>query len=353
MQTRELKAAAVGCAILATYLAAVLATGRIPLASFAELLWAYVGVAFSLWLAVGVACVMLLLYRRRPVGGVGPSPFAVLSDYVRDRWQQDWLVSLLWPPLLFVFLLAPFNAFKQKVLPLAGYSLDPTLVHVDRALFFGHDPWRVTHALLTSPTATLVIDRLYHGWFAPMVLGLIICAWMPATTYRLRTQYCFTYIGVWIVLGSIMAFAMPSAGPCFYADLVDPASPYQPLMAQLQAQQLAAGTDFQALVDQHMLLKVRSLDGLVIGGGISALPSVHNGLAVLFALGASKLNRTAGWLFGAYAVFIWIGSIHLGWHYAVDGLVAAASTIALWKASGWLADWLDRPAAVAPTLATA
>lgn len=353
MQTRELRAAAIGCFILATYLMAVLATGRIPLASFGLLLWTYVGVAFSLWAAVGTAYIMLLLYRHRPVAGVGPGPFTVLSGYLRDRWERDRLVSWLWPPLLFVFLLAPFNAFKQKILPLAGYSFDPLLVHVDRALFFGNDPWRITHALLPSPTATLVIDRLYHGWFAPMVLGLIICAWMPAKSYRLRTQYCFTYIGVWIVLGSIMALAMPSAGPCFYAELVNPASPYQPLMAQLQAQQLAVGSDFQALVDQHMLLEVRNLDQLVIGGGISALPSVHNGLAVLFALGASKLNRTAGWLFGAYALFIWIGSIHLGWHYAADGLVAAAATVILWKASGRLADWLDRPAVAAPEFATA
>jgi len=60
VQTRELRAAAVGCAILATYLAAVLATGRIPLASFAELLWAYVGVAaagFAVMLPVSAAFV--------------------------------------------------------------------------------------------------------------------------------------------------------------------------------------------------------------------------------------------------------------------------------------------------------
>ena len=74
---------------------------------------------------------------------------------------------------------------------------------------------------------------------------------------------------------------------------------------------------------------------------------------LLFALAASKIRPLLGWIFGAYAALIWIGSIHLGWHYAVDGLVAAASTIALWKVAGWLADWLDRPAAVAPTLATA
>lgn len=353
MQTREFRAAAVGCSIVGTYLVAVLATQRIPLHSFAELLWFYVRSAFALWAAVGVGYVFLLLYRRRPVDGVGPSPFVVLSDYVRMRWECDRLISWLWPPLLFAFLIASFNAFKQKVLPLAGYSFDPLLVHVDRALFLGSDPWRVTHAVLASPTATLIIDRLYHGWFAPMVLGLIVCAWMPSARYRLRTQYCFTYIGVWIFLGSVMAFAMPSAGPCFYAELVDPSSPYQPLMARLHAQELAAGTHFEALSNQQMLLKVRDVHELVIGGGISALPSVHNALAVLFALAAFRLNRVVGWLFAGYALVIWIGSIQLGWHYAVDGLVAVAATFLLWKGAGRVADWLDQPAALVPELAAA
>jgi hypothetical protein len=353
VQIREIRAMAVGCAILATYFIAVLATGRIPMESFAELLWFYVRASFSLWAAVGVGCSILLLYRHRPVNGAGPSPVAVLGDYVKERWERDRFASWLWPPLLFSFLLAAFNAFKQKVLPLAGYSFDPLLYRIDHTLFLGSDPWRVTHSVLASPTATLVIDRLYHGWFAPMVLGLVICAWMPASRYRLRTQYCLTYMGVWIVIGSIMAFAMPAAGPCFYADLIDPSSPYAPLMARLHAQQLATGTHFQALLDQHMLLQVRDFPTLVIGGGISAMPSVHNALAVLFVLGAFQLNRVVGWLFAAYAVVIWMGSIHLGWHYALDGPVATASTLLLWKSAGRLADWLDRPAALVPELAPA
>ena len=45
----------------------------------------------------------------------------------------------------------------------------------------------------------------------------------------------------------------------------------------------------------------------------------------------------------AYALVIWIGSIHLGWHYAVDGLVSIALTIVIWKLMGKLADRLERP----------
>jgi hypothetical protein len=43
--------------------------------------------------------------------------------------------------------------------------------------------------------------------------------------------------------------------------------------------------------------------------------------------------RIAGSLFLA---LVFIGSIHLGWHYAVDGYLAVAFAWALWRLTGWL-----------------
>lgn len=37
-----------------------------------------------------------------------------------------------------------------------------------------------------------------------------------------------------------------------------------------------------------------------------------------------------------------IGSVHLGWQYAIDGCMSILLTIVIWRAVGWL---LDRPAA--------
>jgi hypothetical protein len=64
------------------------------------------------------------------------------------------------------------------------------------------------------------------------------------------------------------------------------------------------------------------------------MPSLHNAMAVLFACAAYQADRRIGRLFAGYALLIWIGSIHLGWHYAVDGIVAAALTVAIWKLAG-------------------
>jgi membrane-associated phospholipid phosphatase len=74
----------------------------------------------------------------------------------------------------------------------------------------------------------------------------------------------------------------------------------------------------------------------LFGGGISAMPSMHVAMSVLMACGGWQLGRKPGWLLTIFAVLIWIGSVHLGWHYALDGVVALGLTLAIWKFSGWL-----------------
>jgi hypothetical protein len=181
-----------------------------------------------------------------------------------------------------------------------------------------------------------------------MAVGIILCAWLPGTTFRLRTQYLFSYLAVWIGIGSILAFMLPSAGPCFYTRLVGPSPSFDALLSSLAQVQTATGSPVMSLKIQDWLMQAHDARTLVVGAGISAMPSVHNGLALLFALAAFRINRVAGWLFAAYALLIWIGSIHLGWHYAVDGIAGDALTYGIWRLSGRLAERLERPIFAAP-----
>jgi hypothetical protein len=57
-------------------------------------------------------------------------------------------------------------------------------------------------------------------------------------------------------------------------------------------------------------------------------------MAVLFACAAWKIGPRLGVLATIYAFVIWIGSVHLGWHYALDGVVACVLTIVTWYAVG-------------------
>jgi hypothetical protein len=341
--SREVRAAAVGLACISLYTFAVLLTGRVDVADFLQLLALYLHASFLLWTALGLVWILVLLYRRRPRNGAGESPIRVIGDEVARRWERDRGVSLFWPPLMFALLIASFNAFKQMVLPLAGFHFDPLLAQLDRALFFGTDPWRVTHALFGSPSQILLIDRAYHGWFAPMLLGVVLCAWLPESMFRQRTQYLLTYVGVWVVIGSILAFVVPSAGPCFFDTLAGSPPQFRDLMARLSDAQAKLGVPLQALRNQELLLHLRGSSDLAVGGGISAMPSVHNGLAALFAIGGFQINRALGYILTAYAALIWIGSIHLGWHYALDGVVGIVLTFGIWHVCGRVAERLERP----------
>ena len=351
---REIKGAGLGVAIVAVFMALVLMSGRVDPGMFGRLLAFYISTSFALWIFMGGLFVLTAMVRESARSGKEPFLAKFVAGVVRERWERDRGISLFWPPLLFASLLASFNAFKQMILPLAGFSWDPMLAAADKAFFLGQDPWRITHALFGSPAATLVIDRIYHGWFVPMSLGVIVCAWLPRVTFQLRTQYLLSYIGVWIGIGSILAFLMPSAGPCFYEQYIGGHASYHELMQRLAAVQSDTGSTLTSLSNQGMLIKLFMADKLIIGGGISAMPSVHNGLALLFALAAFRLNRVAGWILAAYAFLIWLGSIHLGWHYALDGLVAGALTYAIWLACGRIAEKLDSrapTAAPAPAIA--
>jgi hypothetical protein len=226
----------------------------------------------------------------------------------------------------------------------AGFHIDAELTAIDKALFFGTDPWRVTHALFSEPWMTLLLDRAYHLWFVPMSFGVFLCALASQKSYRLRTQYILSYMTIWIGLGSVLAWFMPSAGPCFYNDYVGPQASFSELGRQLESVRALYGPDaLGSLMSQAHLRFAFGNPELIVGGGISAMPSVHNGLSALFAVAGFSINRKLGWALSAYALVIWIASIHLGWHYAVDGLVSIALTVVIWKAMGALADRLERP----------
>jgi membrane-associated phospholipid phosphatase len=63
---------------------------------------------------------------------------------------------------------------------------------------------------------------------------------------------------------------------------------------------------------------------------------MHVAVATLYALYWSGRSRAAGAAFWLFALVIYVGSIVLGWHYAVDGIGGFILALLLWKLAGAL-----------------
>jgi hypothetical protein len=61
---------------------------------------------------------------------------------------------------------------------------------------------------------------------------------------------------------------------------------------------------------------------------------MHVALATLFALVSWRTKRWLGIVMSIYALIILVGSVHLAWHYAVDGYFSIAGMIAIWCVVG-------------------
>ena len=294
----------------------------------------------SFWLVLLLVVAAAFIARALINRDMAHRPLDLLKTAARQRWEDDYGLSTIWPPLLWGVLIGVFGVFKQTVLRRVGFHDDLLFAQIDKALFFGTDPWKITHSL-PSPWVTLIVDRQYHVWALPMFYSVVACAFFRRALV-FRTQYMLAYTLCWIVIGSLMAYVLPAAGPCFEGVFFRDPGSFGQLMGTLQAEQSRLA---QIYPDFHLktfdvrdyLLTLQATNQIGAGGGISAMPSMHVALSALFAVAGFKLGRVWGWIATGFAVLIFIGSIHLGWHYAIDGIVGAAAAVGLWYASGWLA----------------
>ncbi len=289
-------------------------------------------VSFGIGGAVHLAKIGLIEREPRPSR-------RLYRDFREHFLTQDRFVSVMLP-LLFLPLFVPaFLNFKSMIPTIQPFAWDEILMRVDRALHFGVDPWRITHALAPSPWISYVINILYNMWFMliwAFAFYFVIRSNRPAD----RFQYLITLLLCWILLGTVLATVFSSAGPCYYGRVVAGADPYMALMARLQdgdrdLMAVSGNVRIWALQVQETLWGLYASGNASSVGGISAFPSLHVSLSTLMALGAWRLSRPLGWTMAVYAAAIMFGSVHLGWHYAIDGYASIAGTFAIWHGVGW------------------
>lgn len=302
---------------------------------------AVMGLAMLGWLLVTTVMItvpflMLLFLLRIGYRQLGRRFPANIDGVVRFLVRPRAITTALLVIVLYSAFLAMFVAFKRAIPEALPFRWDDSFMKLDRIIHLGQDPWRLLQPVLGTPAVTDLIDRIYYMWFPVNYLCLTAFAWSESRVLRIRFYLSFWL--VWIGLGTVVAYALSSAGPCYFGFVSEGADPFAPLMDYLRQVHRSHGL-IAVYVQQELWADyVRGSANLVMKG-ISAMPSVHVALPVLYALAGWRVHRGVGIAFTAYALLIFIGSVHLGWHYAVDGYVSAVLVAGLWWVSGRISRW--------------
>ena len=239
------------------------------------------------------------------------------------------------PALFIVSVLAfVFSDVQSNILTLQPDTWDQTFSEWDQYIHFGKQPWQWVQPFLGYAPITSLINVNYNLWFFMMMIFLIYFGFAEKTNI-LRTRFFLSFMGIWIVSGNILAVWLASAGPCYFGRLGLAPDPYAAQMDYLRHANEILPVWAVNLQDMLWAGHLQSIEGSVV----SAMPSLHNGSALLFALAAFQVSNFWGRIVAAHAALIYVGSFHLGWHYAIDSYVAWAVTLAIWFASAPLAKW--------------
>ncbi len=261
-----------------------------------------------------------------------------LTRWILEDLRGNYLTrGRLLPGLLVLFVTSPFISsftfFKTQIPFFNAFTWDPTFAAWDRWLHGGVQPWELLQPLLGWPQATTAINAVYHAWFFVLFAVLFWQAFSTADR-RLRAQFFMSFFLSWIVIGTLAATLLASAGPVYYQRLLGDDGGFADLFAYLEA--AGRTSPVWALEVQERLWAGYEAREVGTGAGISAMPSMHVAMAVLFALLAREGARRLYPLFALFAVAILVGSVHLGWHYAIDGYVAAVMVWIIWRVSARL-----------------
>lgn len=292
--------------------------------------------SFAIFAPMLLPALLPMLFFKIAVFDRAPRPGRALACELKRFLTADGrLLSGCVMLLAVVAFMTGFAVFKALIPYVRPFAWDATFDSWERWLHFGYRPWELLQPLLGHPLVTTAISINYSFWFVSLSMYWLHFAFEEKPG-SMRNQAMLAFLLTWSVGGVLLATLLSSAGPCFYGKLDLGADPYAGLMDYLRG--TARSFPLWALDLQDTLwANYSSAYGEDIAKGISAMPSMHNAQSLLLVLAVWKKHRVVRRLALAHGVLVFVGSIHLGWHYAVDGYLGFAVAAVAWLAAGRLA----------------
>jgi hypothetical protein len=310
-----------------------------------DILFTYLGTLG--FFAVAAFCVFALwfLYLTR----IKRQPKVL--DYVGARLKQivtaDRFFLMLPVLLIWPWFVNSFSYLKVLIPYLKPFYLDPYLMRWDRVLHFGRQPFEWLSPILDHALPLLILNWTYAFWFL-VFITILLLQMANTTRRRLRLRYLMAQMIAWPLFGNFFATILSSAGPAYYGLLFSGENPYAAHLLHLRelAQQWQVSLfgihlqlPFTAVMMQQMLWDAYQRADF-LGMGISACPSLHVASSWLIARLCQEYGRRAAICGYTFVLLIFLASVQMGWHYAIDGYLGALGGWLCWRLTGFI---LSRP----------
>lgn len=322
--------------------ASVLDPSRIATKAFTSYFIAYVYLAlFVFYICFYMLYVMFFIHPENLV--------ETCLAGIRTKILPKERVLMALPILIFLPIFLSIFTQVKTMIPLANpFSWDEVFAAWDLSLHGGHQPWVWLQPILGHPLVTKGTYILYILWFF-VLQGVVFWQTFSISRPCLRMQFFLTFVLSWALMGSIGGTLFSSAGPVFYGEVVSGPNPYAPLLDYLKSLDTTGG--FGLIEVQEWLWRVFEEGDVAQFSGISAMPSMHVAMVAIFALLGWRVHWGLGLTFTLFAALILVSSVHLAWHYAVDGYAGILGVCLIWALVGAtlrrLPAFADQPATIA------
>lgn len=228
-----------------------------------------------------------------------------------------------------IALVCGYTLLKGTIPVLVPYWADGMFAQWDLALHGGVAPWELSHRL-SAYIDTDGAVRTYSGFWGAFAFSFPAFLALCDQDDMRKMRFLALYALAWIVIGNVFATVFSSVGP-IYIDRYYGGDSFAPMIASLK-ELTFPGTSVDALQTRLWEALITD-DGMATGGAaISAFPSMHVAIAVVWAIYMTERSRFFAPVAIGFAVTIIFLSVYTGWHYAVDGYASIVGVLALYAA---------------------
>jgi hypothetical protein len=220
---------------------------------------------------------------------------------------------------------AAFSLVKTTIPHVVPFYADEMFANLDAMIHLGTQPWVWAHGLADYIPANAIVILYFGIWTLPAIFLPVIIAITDTDAARMR-RFLILHVLCWVGLGNVVATLFSSVGPVYYDRLLG-GERFAGLTAALESSGIKAS---KLGIVQEGLWTQFIENGQAIGSGISAFPSVHVGVATVFAFYLAERSRVLIPVSVLFLGAISFASVYNGWHYAIDGYVSMVLIAAAW-----------------------